>query len=105
MPVCWCRGPGWPLISDLWGKFILVWTPESYNDYLNLYPNLENALCFVSVVDGNVGNSPNGTTVVNPAGVFVQTYDSLSWGRPVTARRVSSYQAKVCCTDRCPVLL
>lgn len=73
----------------------MVWTPESYNDYLNLYPNLQGALCFVSVVDGNVGNDPSGATVSNPAGVFIQSYDSLTWGQPVTADEVSSYESKV----------
>lgn len=101
-----CRGLGWPLLSDLWGKFFLVWTPESYNDYLSLYPNLQGALCFVSAVDGNVGNDPSGTTVSNPAGVFIQSYDSLTWGQPVDADVVSSYEAKVCnlivaCLQKC----
>ena len=92
-PVC-CSGPGWPALDNLWGKLFLVWTPESFHDYLNLYPNLENALCFVSSVDGNSGDD-GGTTVTDPAGVFIQTYDGLSWSSPVTADEVSSFDARV----------
>lgn len=91
--VC-CSGPGWPALDTLWGKLFLVWTPESFLDYLNLYPNLENALCFVSSVDGNSGDD-GGTTATDPAGVFIQTYDGLSWSSPVTADEISSFDARV----------
>ena len=89
-----CSGPGWPALDTLWGKIFFVWTPESFHDYLQLYPNLENALCFVSAVDGNSGDD-GGTTVTDPAGVFIQTYDSLSWSSPVTAAQISSFTKRV----------
>ena len=91
--VC-CSGPGWPALDTLWGRLFFVWTPESFHDYLNLYPNLENALCFVSAVDGNSGDN-GGTTVTDPAGVFIQTYDSLNWSSPVTADEILSFEARV----------
>ena len=91
--VC-CSGPGWPALDTLWGRLFFVWTPESFHDYLNLYPNLENALCFVSAVDGNSGDD-GGTTVTDPAGVFIQTYDSLAWSSPVTADQISSFESRV----------
>ena len=75
--VC-CSGPGWPTLDALWGRIFLVWTPESFDDYLNLYPNLENALCFVSSVDGNAGDEGK-STVADPAGVFIQAFDGLFW--------------------------
>ena len=81
-------------METLWGKLFLVWTPESFHDYLNLYPNLENALCFVSSVDGNSGDN-GGVTVTDPAGVFIQTNDGLSWSSPVTADQISSFDARV----------
>ena len=90
-----CRGAGWPLLSELWGKFLLVWTPESLDDYLNLYPNLEGALCFVSGVDANVGNDPNKAAATDAATVFIQTFDSLSWSKPVSADEITAYEAKV----------
>ena len=89
-----CSGPGWPALDSLWGKVFLVWTPESFHDYLNLYPNLENALCFVSSVDGNSGDD-GGTTVTDPAGVFIQTFDGLDWTSPVTADEISRFDARV----------
>lgn len=89
-----CSGPGWPALDTLRGKLFLVWTPESFHDYLNLYPNLENALCFVSSVDGNSGDD-GGTTVTDPAGVFIQTYDGLSWSSPVTAAEIAAFETRV----------
>ena len=89
-----CSGPGWPALDTLRGRFFLVWTPESFHDYLNLYPNLENALCFVSSVDGNSGDD-GGTTVTDPAGVFIQTYDGLSWSSPVTAAEIAAFETRV----------
>lgn len=89
-----CSGPGWPALDTLRGRLFLVWTPESFHDYLNLYPNLENALCFVSSVDGNSGDD-GGTTVTDPAGVFIQTYDGLSWSSPVTAAEIAAFESRV----------
>ena len=89
-----CSGPGWPSLDTLWGRLLLVWTPESFNDYLALHPNLEGALCFVSSVDGNSGDS-GGKTVTDPAGVFIQTYDSLSWTSPVKASELRSFTTRV----------
>ena len=89
-----CSGPGWPLLDTLWGRLFFVWTPESFHDYLALYPNLEGALCFVSAVDGNSGDS-GGQTVTDPAGVFIQTYDSLSWSSPVTNSEIRSFTTRV----------
>ena len=89
-----CSGPGWPALDTLRGRLFLVWTPESFHDYLNLYPNLENALCFVSSVDGNSGDD-GGTTVTDPAGVFIQTYDGLSWSSPVTAAEIAAFETRV----------
>ena len=81
-------------MDTLWGKLFFVWTPESFHDYLNLHPNLENALCFVSSVDGNSGDD-GGTTSTDPAGVFIQTLDGLGWSSPVTADEISSFDARV----------
>ena len=89
-----CSGPGWPLLDTLWGRLFLVWTPESFHDYLNLYPNLEHALCFVSSVDGNSGDD-GGVTASDPASVFIQTFDSLSWSSPVTADEITSFESRV----------
>ena len=83
------------MLSELWGKFLIVWTPESLDDYLNLYPNLEGALCFVSGVDANVGNDPNKAAATDAATVFIQTFDSLSWSKPVNADEITAYEAKV----------
>ena len=89
-----CSGPGWPLLDTLWGKLFFVWTPESFNDYLALYPNLEGALCFVSSVDGNSGDD-GGQTVSDPAGVFIQTFDSLTWSVPLTNHELSTQKTRV----------
>ncbi len=89
-----CSGPGWPTLDTLWGRLLFVWTPESFTDYLALHPNLEGALCFVSSVDGNSGDS-GGKTVTDPAGVFIQTYDSLSWSSPVKASELRSFTNRV----------
>lgn len=92
-------GPGWPSLDTLWGRLLLVWTPESFNDYLALHPNLEGALCFVSSVDGNSGDS-GGKTVTDPAGVFIQTYDSLSWSSPVKASELRSFTTRAAQSHR-----
>ena len=89
-----CSGPGWPSLDTLWGRLFFVWTPESFTDYLALHPNLEGALCFASAVDGNSGDS-GGQTVTDPAGVFIQTYDSLSWSSPVKASELRSFTTRV----------
>lgn len=89
-----CSGPGWPVLDTLWGRVFLVWTPESLDDYLKLYPNLENALCFVSSVDANSGDD-GGVTATDPANVFIQTSEDFSWSPPVTADQISSYEARV----------
>jgi len=89
-----CSGPGWPALDTLWGRLFFVWTPESFTDYLALHPNLEGALCFVSSVDGNSGDS-GGQTVTDPAGVFIQTFDSLTWTSPVKASELRSFTTRV----------
>ncbi len=90
-----CSGPGWPALDTLWGRVFFVWTPESITDYLKLYPNLENALSFVSSVDGNSGVGGGGVTSSNPASVFIQTFEDLSWSPPVTADQISAFEARV----------
>lgn len=90
-----CSGPGWPALDTLWGRVFLVWTPESVDDYLKLHPNLNDALSFVSSVDGNSGVDGGGVTASDPARVFIQTFENLDWSSPVTADQISSFESRV----------
>ncbi|KAL3158498.1 hypothetical protein ABBQ38_010730 [Trebouxia sp. C0009 RCD-2024] len=88
-------GPGWPALDTLWGRVFLVWTPESVDDYLKLHPNLNDALSFVSSVDGNSGVDGGGVTASDPARVFIQTFENLDWSSPVTADQISSFESRM----------
>ena len=82
-------------MDTLWGRVFLVWTPESVDDYLKLHPNLNDALSFVSSVDGNSGVDGGGVTASDPARVFIQTFEDLNWSSPVTADQISSFESRV----------